>query len=227
MFSNTYRRAGNAALALVGLTFLAAAPARADSAAESYVATNAGQAINALGAAGTSAERAAKFGAMMEEFSDMPAITDFVLGPYARGLRTNPALKAQWSSAFRDYAMATYQDQLDRYRGSALKVTGSRDSTKNDQECSRVGTEMTQKNQQPLQIYWYLCRPLAGGTYKVADVGLVLGDSEVKLAITQRDQFVAFLGSNGGDISKLMARVKTQTAAMRAHIDSKKAAKPG
>jgi phospholipid transport system substrate-binding protein len=206
------------------LAIASAAPsiAHADASSEAYVQTNATTAINALNATGSAAERSQQFGVLFEKFADIGAISTDVL-PRAQKLQVNAdaKLKAEWVSAFRDYAMATYEDQLDRYRGSSLKVTGSKDSVVNGKTKSRVRAEMSQKKGEPLVIYWYLEKTPA--SWRVADVGLVLGDSEVKLAVMQRDQLAAVLQRNGGDMKKLITQIRTQTASMRERIKKKNA----
>jgi len=177
------------------------------------VAQYATKAINSLAGAASANERSSAFGALMDQFADLPAISTFVLGAYARPLRADPALKAQWTSAFRNYAMASYEAHFDKYRGSALHVTGSQDYQINGRPCSRVATQLTAKSAGPLAINWYLCDGPDG--WKVGDVGVIKGTSELKLAITQRAEMVAFLGANGGDLPKLIARVMQQTAALK------------
>jgi len=201
--------AGAMALALLG-----AEGARADETAERYVAQNAAQAIKVLDAAAPGKERSAKFAALMDQFADLPAIAEFVLGAYARPLRTDPALKAEWNAAYRSYAMASYEQNFGDLHGSLVRVTGSRDSQMNGRSCSRVSSTMTMASSTPQQFYWYLCRAASDVDWKVTDVSMVAGDSEIKLAITQRDQFVAFLGANGGDVRKLIARLNAQVTTM-------------
>jgi phospholipid transport system substrate-binding protein len=192
---------------------LGVSSAHASAASEAYVATNAKNALQSLAAQGSADARSAKFGALMDQFANVPALADFVLGKYARTVRADPALHREWVAAYRNYAMAAYEDSFDRYRGAAIKVTGSRDYTQNGKSCSRVASDVTKEGATPLSINWYVCA--AGGAWKVTDVGLVSEGSELKLAITQRDQMVAFLGSNGGDVRKLIAKVNAQAAAMK------------
>ena len=191
-----------------------AAPAFANTASESYVQQNATRALGALATGSSPDERSAKFGVLMDKFADVPGLADFVLGAYARPLRANPSLRSQWVTAYRGYAMAAYEDHFDKLRGATLKVTGSRDYQQNGKSCSRVASEMPRKEGGgAMAINWYLCG--AGEAWKVVDVGIDNGGGEMKLAITQRDQMVAFLGGNGGDVNKLIARVKARTAALK------------
>src|SRR5262245_17946593 len=117
MTAFTRRHVAAFAVALAS-TFALPTIAHADASSEAYVQTNATTAINALNSTGSASERSQKFGALFEQFADIGAISTDVL-PRAQKLQVNadPKLKAEWVSAFRDYAMATYEDQLDRYRG--------------------------------------------------------------------------------------------------------------
>jgi ABC-type transporter MlaC component len=192
---------------------MCASPAFASTASESYVARNATNALAALKAQGSSDARSAKFGSLMDQFADVPALAEFVLGKYAPKVRADAALRQEWVAAYRGYAMAAYEDGFNQYRGAALKVTGSKDYTQNGKSCSNVSTDVTKTGAKPLTVNWYVCS--VGGAWKVADVGLVSDGSEMKLAVTQRSQMLALLDANGGDVKALIAKVKAQTAAMK------------
>ena len=222
MFTSHIRRVAAFTAAIAVSFALHSTPAHADASSEAYVQSNASSAMNALNAAGSASERSNKFGTLMEEFADLNEIALMVL-PRAQKIQLtqDAKLRHEWVGAFREYAMATYEDQLDRYRGGDLKVTGSKDSVINGKTRSRVRTEMSQNNATPLIIYWYLERRPQG--WQVTDVGLGSGDSEIKLAIMQRDQFAATLQKNGGDMKKLINTLKTQTATMRDRIARKSA----
>ena len=202
------------ATAVTGLVLCTTQPARADDAAEQYVAQNATHAIELLDSAGAAAERSTKFGELMDQFADMPGIADFVLGAYARTLRADPALKAEWNGAFRAYAINMYERSFNDLRDSSVQVTGSRDWQVNGRTCSRVATDMKLKSREPSKYFWYLCKEASDADWKVTDVGVLKGDSELKLTITLRDQFVAFLGANSGNVRALIARLNTQLATM-------------
>ena len=220
MASRPIGRIGACAAALMCAFALTAGPAAASKESETYIGVNAQGAISSLAASGTPAERSAKFGALMEQFADVGELSSKVLGVYGRGLRDSPALKREWTSAFRDYAMTTYEDQLDKYRTSTLTVTGSRDAEQNGKLCSRVSSQLSQKSGKPVNVYWYLCK-IGAGAWRVTDVGLDIGGGEIKMLLSQRAQFESVLGQNGGDVGKLAEQVEATTATMRARIASK------
>lgn len=209
---------------LMGFAALAASPALAqaarDPAAEAYTAEKLPAAMAALSDPKLDlAGRDAKFAALMDQLADMTRVSDFVLGRYARDARANPALYQEWVQAFRAYATAVYQDQLDQYRGAQVKVTGSRVRAPGDVV---VNTEIPQRNAPPFQAQWRLLGDAAKG-YRVVDVAVKLEDQVIWLAIQQRADFQAFLGKNGGSLKALIGEVRRQTAEMRANIAARNA----
>lgn len=202
---------------LAASVMLGAAPAFADKAAEDFVAKNATQALLVLGEDASSGERTRKFGELFDKFADLPRISDFVLGRYARALREDPALSKRWVEAFRAYALATYEAQLDQYRGSAIKVfPGSQDATKNGRFYSVVTTEVAGlKGGASLTVKWQLLKS-SEGAFRVVDVALKQGDQIIWLAQQQRQDFLALLDKNNGDLNALLAFVDGETTRLRA-----------
>ena len=217
MTSRWLRRAGAAGALAVCALLAGAGPAAADKDAEAYIGANAQNAIAALAAAGAPAARSAKFGALMAQFADVSEMSARMLGVYARAFRDDPALKAAWTDAFRDYAMATYEDQLDKFRSATLTVTGSRDAEQNGKACSRVSTQLTRPSGKPALVFWYVCKS-GTGAWRVTDVGLDTGGGEIKALLNERAQFESVLGQNGGDIANLISRLRARTLAVRARI---------
>lgn len=220
------RRAGLAMLAAIGAAFATPSGAWANQATEAYVAENAPAALAALSAPGLSEQaRAQRFAQLMDRFADMPLIANFVLGRYARELRADPQLRAEWNAAFREYAVAVYQDQLDQYRGQAVRVIGSQDTTINGRFYSVVSTEMARAGAAPFRVQWRLVRQ--GEAYRVVDVAVRLEESTIWLAQQQRRDFEAELDRNGGDVRDLIGKVRQMTSEMRARIAQRARARTG
>lgn len=221
MKKNSALRAAMFALAsAAAFAAVPAAPAFAsDPAAETYVQTNATAALAALSNRATSTEaRAQEFRALMQRFADVPRISNYVLGRYAGQLRQDPALMREWQNAFMEYAVAVYEDQLDQFRGNAIKVTGSVDRIPGKDIIVR--TEMLARGQaKALPVQWRILK--SGETWRVVDVALVLEGNEVWLAQQQQRDFLAQLDRSKGDIRALIASVRQQTKAMRARISSR------
>ena len=108
-----------------------AAPALADAKTESFVKQNANEVLNSLNNPNLSQrERTELFSGYMEQFADFDAVSKFVIGKYAR--RFTPEELQAYQQAFRTYALAVYENELDAYRGNEVVIEGSTDRTAND-----------------------------------------------------------------------------------------------
>jgi phospholipid transport system substrate-binding protein len=202
--------------ALASLAALAAAPAaqaapNAD--AERYVQEHASNALRTLGDRGLAATRRQQtFYQLMERFSDMPRIALWVVGRYGDGLRNDAALRAEWTQAFQDYAIATYEYRLSNFSGSVLRVTGSNQLGPGRVE---VACELVPNGEtRPIVLRWLINQ--AGADWRVFDIQVRAenGDS-IWLGQRQRAEFLAMLDSNGGDVRALARNLRTVTASMR------------
>jgi len=204
MTNTTTRRGANAALlAFFGAAALAA-PAFAqnsarDAGAEAFVQTKAQRVITVLANKGMSdAQKAQVFHQAVDELADVPRITNFVLGKYARTI--TPEQRARFTPIFRTYAENVYQSRIDDYRGEQLKVVGSVVNKPGDVTVKTVisGGQITQ----PLPVSW---RVLGGGqTWKVVDVQF----KGIWLAITQQQDFVSTIDNAGGNIDVLINQLQ-------------------
>jgi phospholipid transport system substrate-binding protein len=196
------------------LTTTPAAAAR-NTEAEQYVQANASQALEMLSNRASADARQQAFQRLMTQFADVPRIATFVLGRYAGQLRSDPALRSEWMAVFQDYSNAVYEDQLDRYRGNAIRITGSIERVPGrDVVVQSVVAPRGQSR--PLPVQWRILR--SGNVWKVVDVSLVLEGNEVWLAQQQQRDFLAQLDRSNGDIRVLIASVRRATAQMRANI---------
>ncbi len=209
--TNTFstRRGANAALlAFFGAAALAA-PALAqsgarDAGAEAFVQTKAQRVITVLANKSMGdAQKAQVFHQAVDELADVPRITNFVLGKYARTI--TPDQRARFTPVFRTYAESVYQSRIDDYRGEQLKVTGSVVRKPGDVIVNTVisGGQITQ----PLPVSW---RVLGGGqTWKVVDVQF----KGIWLAITQQQDFVSTIDNAGGNIDVLINQLQKSGSA--------------
>jgi len=201
----------SAQLALVAVASLAAsgqaAPAMAQAApgngrdpqAEQFVQTNAQKVISVLADRSMSvAQKDATFHREVDAIADVPKITNFVLGKYARTI--TPQQRQQFASAFRAYAERVYQTRLGDFHGETLKVTGSIVRKPGDVIVNSVVTGG--QTSQPLPVAWRVLG--SGGSWKVVDVQV----KAVWLAITQQQDFVSTIDNAGGDIGVLIARLQ-------------------
>jgi phospholipid transport system substrate-binding protein len=193
-----------ALVALVGLGALsqarpALAQATRDSQAEQFVQTRAQTVISVLADKSKSvAQKKATFHQAIDQLADVPKITNFVLGKYARTI--TPDQRARFTPAFRTYAENVYQNRISDYNGEVLKVTGSTVRKPGD---VIVNTTISGGQiDQPLPVSW---RVLGGGTsWKVVDVQF----KGVWLAITQQQDFVSTIDNAGGNVDVLISQLQ-------------------
>lgn len=184
--------------------------------AEGYVQQHAASALRTLGDRSVpSAQRRQTFDRLMAQFADMPRIAHFVLGRYGSQLRTDTALRSEWTRVFQDYAIAVYEARLNNFGGSAIRVTGSVERVPGRDVI--VMSEMTPRDGgRPTIVQWRLLR--SGEAWKVVDVSLILDGNEIWLAQQQQRDFLAQLDRNNGDIRALMNTIRAQTASMRERV---------
>lgn len=203
---------------LMSAGLLAAAPdahAARNGDAERYVQENAAAALRALADGGSATQRRQTFNRLMAQFADMPRIANFVLGRYGAQLRSNAALRSEWTRTFQDYAIAVYEDRLERFSGSAIRVTGSVERIPGRDVI--VSSELQPRGGgRPTQVQWRLLR--SNEAWKVVDVSLLLEGNQIWLAQQQQRDFLAALDRNNGDIQALMGTLREQTASMRERV---------
>jgi phospholipid transport system substrate-binding protein len=188
---------GVAAGCLTGLP----AQAATSEAAQDYVQQNINKGLAILNDHQLSSEqRRAQFETFLLGLTDMKRIADFTLGQYRR--EANPTDISQFEAAFQNYATAVYQSYFARYAGQTLKVTGTQARSSDD---FIVATQLIDPNdhsgQQPLEVDFRVrtdnSRPV------VVDFSV----DGIWLALSERDQFTAFLGQNNGNIPLLVSHL--------------------
>jgi phospholipid transport system substrate-binding protein len=176
--------------------FFAALPAAAQGAnpAEQFVSGRIRDGLAILNQTNLDAEsRSHKFEDFLLEATDLKRIALFTLGS-AAGSAT-PAQRDAFVAAFRTYATAVYRSYFQRYSGQSLTVTGSRANGPGD---TIVRTSMVDPNGgRPLAVDFRVRTD--GPKPVVIDIGI----SGVWLALTQHDDFAAFLARNNGNVDAL------------------------
>lgn len=187
-----------------------AAQAFADVKSEKFVEQNANEVLAALNSPDLdSAARTEAFNTYMDQFANMNAVARVSLGKYAR--RFSKEDFDVYRKAFRDYALAVYEVQLDRYRGEEIQVLGSDDNNARD---SIVKTRVTKSDGESLDVYWRVF--LRPNGYEVVDVALNLDGNVLWLGSQQRRQFVDMLDQNRGSSDVLVNWLNDATAKLRA-----------
>lgn len=202
-----------AILALAPGALLLAVPAPAaaqsgarDAQAEQYVQTEAQRALTILANHEMStAEKTRIFRAFVDEVADVPRITQFVLGKYAR--TATPAQRQAFATVFREYASNVYESRLDEYHGETLKVTGSVVRRPGDVIVNSVVVGGRQSK--PVAVSWRVMG--AGSGWKVIDVQV----AGVWLAITEQQDFVSTIDNAGGNVDVLIRQLQQKVQAER------------
>lgn len=172
-----------------------------DPLAEAFVAVQAQKVLSVL--ADRSLSLAAKeqaFRKLIDQIADVPKISNFVLGKYARTI--TPAQRAQFNTAFRRYAENVYQSRISEFKGETLRVTGSVARAPGDVVVSTVIQGGPGGGRSPIPVSWRVLG--AGDSWKIVDVQI----QGVWLAITQQQDFVSTIDNAGGDIGVLIAQLQ-------------------
>ena len=168
-----------------------------DASAEQFVQAEASRALSIL-QVGSDAEKIRQFRVFVDRVADVPRITTFVLGKYARSI--SPDQYRQFAVVFREYASNVYESRLDDYHGETLKVTGSVVRRPGDVIVNSAVVGGAQK--QPVPVRWRVLQSGAG--WHVVDVEV----NGVWLAITEQQDFVSTIDNAGGNIGVLIAQLQ-------------------
>jgi phospholipid transport system substrate-binding protein len=147
-------------------------------------------------------QKEAQFRAFVDEVVDVPGISRYVLGRYAR--TASGAQRAQFQQVFREYASNLYEARLGDYRGERIQVTGSLARNANDVVVNSVisGGQL----RQPETVRWRLAR--SGGAWKVQDVEV----RGIWLAVVQQQDYVSTLDAAGGNLNVLINQLRGEVA---------------
>ena len=180
---------------------LALAQAPRDASAEQFVQGGAQRIISVLNdKSEANADKIRVFRGLVDELADVPKITNFVLGKYARTI--TPAQRQRFATVFREYAQNVYETRLGDYHGETVTVTGS--VVRNPGDVVVNTTISGGKVSQPVTASWRVLRSGAG--WKVVDVQV----AGIWLAITQQQDFVSTIDNAGGNVDVLIAQLEKQ-----------------
>ena len=200
------------ALAAVMAIAMPLGAARAASPAEDFVQNNVQQGLNILNGGGSKEQKREEFRNFLLKQTDLKRIADYTLGPVKNA--ASPADLAAFENAFREYAFAVYESEFTKYSGQTLKVTGSIQRKPGDYLVSTVLVDPNKSNDRdPIRVdFRILGTP---GHFTVADI-IVLG---LDLAITEQDDFSAFLAQNNNSVKALTEELKKRADNVRAGGD--------
>jgi phospholipid transport system substrate-binding protein len=197
------------ALASVGLTSVAInAPAYAESNeapqprdpdAEQFVQAQGQRLISILADKSQAMpDKMVAFRAAVDDIADVPEITKFVLGKYARSI--TPAQMQTFAPLFEDYVENLLLQHLGDFHADTLTVQGSAARVPGE---VLVKTILTGPNAKPTQLAWRVVG--AGSSWKLVDIEM--GGS---LAFFLRNDFVSTIDDQQGDIGALISRLQRE-----------------
>jgi phospholipid transport system substrate-binding protein len=185
--------------ATIAAPFLAL-PAFAADPAESFVSANIQRGLALLNNKTlTATQRRDQFEQFLLNLTDVKRIADFTLGQYRRS--ASPGDVQAFEVAFQNYAVAVYQFYFSKYSGQTLKVTSSTLRAPTDYIVATQLIDPAKSGQQPLEVSFRVRTD--GPRPVVTDVSV----EGVWLSLQQRDQFVAFLGQNNGNVRLLITHL--------------------
>lgn len=185
------------------------ARAEASPAAEAFVQTNIQRGLQLLnGTGGARQQREEQFRKFLVGLTDLRRIALYTLGP-ARRLAT-PAQQEAFVDAFRDYAFAVYGAEFSKYSGQTLKVTGSVERAPGDELVRTQLVDPNAQGQEPIEVDFRVYG--SKGHYSIVDI-VVAG---LDLAITEQEDFSAFLAQHNDDIRALIANLRERAQRVRA-----------
>jgi phospholipid transport system substrate-binding protein len=193
----------------LALPLIGASVAHAATPAEAFISDNIQKGLVILNDPQRSAaQRSEAFEQLLVGLTDMKRIAVFTLGQY---VRTAPqADQDAFAAAFQSYSTAVYRSYLGLYAGQTLKVTGSNARTPDDFIINTVMVDPKDHGgQAPLQVNFRVRTD--GGKPELTDFSV----AGVWIALSQRDQFGAFLAQNKGDVKTLTAHLQQVAASYR------------
>jgi len=192
--------------AVLALAILFAAPlmavnsaAAAPNVAEAFVNDNIHKGLDILRDKKlNTAQRRDQFETLLLGLVDVRRIALFTLGQYRR--TAPPDDVEAFVAAFKNYAVAAYQSYFAKYTDQTLKVTGSTERSPTD---FIVQTQLIDPNssQPPAEVDFRVRTDT--GKPVLVDVAY----TGIWLSLEERDQFVAFLGQNNGNVRTLIAHL--------------------
>lgn len=145
------------------------------------------------------AEREATFRALLLEGVDVDALSRFVLGRFRNDL--TPAQAVEYRKLFEDFIVSTYVSRLGLFEGETFNIKSTQ--RLNDNEVL-VSTLVSSPKGNPIRLDWRIRGRQMD--YKIIDV-IIEG---ISMAVTQREEFVAIINSNGGRVEALLTQIRAK-----------------
>jgi len=209
-FGNSLRKMLIAFTLLASTGVAGVSAAYASAAAENFVQTNVNRGLQILNNKSLSKQqRQEQFRGFLLGLTDLRRIALYTLGPARR--TATPADQDAFVEAFRNYAFAVYEAEFTKYGGQTLRVTGSVPHGPGDELVRTVLVDpQASKGQEPIGVDFRVYA--SGGHFSVVDI-VVAG---LDLAITEQEDFGAFLAQHNNDVRALTANLRQRAERVRA-----------
>lgn len=162
----------------------------------------------------TAGQREARFRQLFTESFAVGGIARFSLGRYWRG--ASPAERDEYLKLFEDVIVATWAGQFSAYDGQRVEIGQAIDakSPRADENAALVRSRIHVSDDASIRVDWRVANK--GDIYKITDV-LVEG---ISMVTTQRDEFVAVIRQNGGNMDGLLAMLRERREVVRTEAAS-------
>lgn len=207
-FSTPLKRRALLAMMSAAPLLMARSATAAANVAETFVAENIQKGLDILRDKRLSlTQRRDQFEGLLLTLVDVRRIALFTLGQYRRS--APPADVEAFVNAFKNYATAAYQSYFAKYTDQTLRVTGSTQRAPDD---FIVQTQLVDpnSNQPPSEVDFRVRTNTDSGKPVLVDVAY----QGIWLSLEERDQFVAFLGQNNGNVRTLIAHLSDLAATL-------------
>lgn len=167
-------------------------------AAETFIATLAEKAVNALTQENTPRpEKVRRFRELLHEHFDVKRIGAWVLGRYWPVATENE--KQEYLDLFEQLIISTYVDRFSTYSGETLTVTGAAIKGEEALVSSRLNRPA---GGEPIDVEWRLQE--RAGALRIIDVTV----EGISMGQTQRSEFASVIRNKGGQVSGLIEELR-------------------
>jgi phospholipid transport system substrate-binding protein len=144
-------------------------------------------------------DREQRFGRLLRDRFDLPAIAHYVLGRFAAGASLQD--QTIFASLFQRWMVEKYAGSVKGFDGASVKVIGTRPD---GADGVVVSSEIPRSGDESIKIEWRLRR--SDGQYRVVDLDL----GGISLMLVEREQIAAVIQQNGGTVAGLNHALETR-----------------
>jgi len=198
---------------LAAAVMISSSPAKADEAAEAFVADLGQTAITILGDDELSpAETKDQFRTLLLDAMDIRRVGMFALGQYAR--LPSKEQREDYFDLLGEFIVEVYLGRLTGYSDEEFMVLSSSEKGKKGREVIVKSQISFTDGREALPVDWWLLRNKDDGSFKVFDVNV----AGIWMAQEQRGAFSSQIRNNGGKFEPLLEHLRAQAASEAAEV---------